>query len=101
MYIATLYIGSLWTFEWGLIVHYQRLCYFIFNKCTFPFLVVDFPGSLLIRLQTPRSMYHQHYSPMFPVFSYFVLSIGQLHVCEGSGACASHPALNFWKQAVI
>lgn len=25
VYITTLYIGSLWTFEWGLIVHYQRL----------------------------------------------------------------------------
>lgn len=30
MYIATLYIGSLWTFEWGLIVHYQRLCAILF-----------------------------------------------------------------------
>lgn len=60
----------------------------------FPFLVVDFPCSLLIGLQTPRNMYHQHYGSMLRVFSSFCTEHWTaVYVCEDIGACASHPAL--------
>lgn len=71
----------------GFIVPCQRLSCFIFNKCLFP--CCRFPLFLLIRFQTPRSMYRQHYGSILPMHSYSVLSIVQLCTREHVGGCAS------------